>query len=195
MLGSISLLGERARGRRWIVTATALAIGATAAGSALGFVFGAAGSVLPLDATARVELELALVAAAAAVDAVWLPRRAGPIRQVNDQWLAVYRGWVAGSGFGVQLGLAVVTVVTSATTYVFLGSMLLVGSVSAAVLIGFTYGAMRAVGAFFGGVIRTPRDLARADAVLASTDSLARWSVVATSVVWVAAALFLLERS
>ena len=38
-------------------------------------------------------------------------------RQVDEAWLGRYRGWVYGAGFGVQLGLGVVTIVTSATVY------------------------------------------------------------------------------
>jgi len=35
-------------------------------------------------------------------------------RQVDDGWLPRYRGWVYGAGFGLQLGLGVVTIVTTA---------------------------------------------------------------------------------
>ena len=38
-------------------------------------------------------------------------------RQVNERWLDDYRGWVYGIGYGFQLGMGVVTIVTSATTY------------------------------------------------------------------------------
>lgn len=36
-------------------------------------------------------------------------RLPGPARQVDEDWLARYRGWVYGAGFGTQLGLGVVT--------------------------------------------------------------------------------------
>ena len=39
----------------------------------------------------------------------------GRRRQVNEDWMARYRGWAYGAGFGLQLGLGVVTIVTTAS--------------------------------------------------------------------------------
>jgi hypothetical protein len=39
-------------------------------------------------------------------------------RQVNEDWLHSYRGWVYGLGFGFQLGVGVISVVTTVTVYV-----------------------------------------------------------------------------
>jgi hypothetical protein len=181
MLGSISLLGERARGRRWGVTVGWLAIGATAAGAALGAVLGAVGRILPLTSTGAAYALLVVLAMAILVDLLWLPRRVGPLRQVNDQWLLVYRGWVAGVGFGVQLGLAVATVVTSATTYVVLAAMALTGDPARGAAIGVLYGAVRAAGVLPGLAIRTTDDLARADRGLVRSDRAARYATVAAT--------------
>jgi hypothetical protein len=73
-------------------------------------------------------------------------------RQVNEQWLFQYRGWYYGLGFGFQLGLGVVTIVTTSAVY-----LTLLFALSSASPVG---GAM--VGVAFG--------LARAGTVLASAD-------------------------
>lgn len=73
-------------------------------------------------------------------------------RQVSDEWQARYRGWVYGSGFGLQLGIGVATTVTTPVVY---------GAVALLVLLGATgeLGAAQLGGAAFG--------LARAGPVLA----------------------------
>lgn len=48
-------------------------------------------------------------------------------RQVDEAWLGLYHGWVTGVGFGYQLGLGVVTISTSATTYAVLLLAVLAG--------------------------------------------------------------------
>ena len=66
------------------------------------------------------DVRVALLAAAAVAAAGWeLTHRAVPSwhRQVNEDWLADFRGWVYGAGFGVQLGTGVVTIVTTAAVY------------------------------------------------------------------------------
>jgi hypothetical protein len=65
-------------------------------------------------------------------------------RQVNEDWLTQYRGWVYGAGYGFQLGVGIVTIVTTAAVYLTLAGELLVGSVAGGALIGLTFGAMRA---------------------------------------------------
>jgi hypothetical protein len=63
---------------------------------------------------------------------------------VNEDWLNRYRGWVYGAGFGIQLGVGVATVVTTATVYLILVGELLAGSAVAGALIGATFGMVRA---------------------------------------------------
>src|SRR5436190_18791105 len=114
MLGSITPLGERSRGRRWGITVTAFALAAGAAGAALGAALGAAGGLVDVSATPRTALLGLAVAAAVVVDVVPGVRAPGPRRQVNEAWLHRYRGWVYGAGFGLQLGLGVTTIVSTA---------------------------------------------------------------------------------
>ena len=78
-------------------------------------------------------------------------------RQVNEDWLTEYRGWVYGVGFGAQLGLGVVTIVTTASVYLTWAARSLVASpASRARLLGAAFGLARAVPVLAGGRVRTP---------------------------------------
>jgi hypothetical protein len=141
MLASITPLGERSRGFVWWHTAAAFAIGAIGAGAVFGAVLGALGSLV-LDRP-RAGLVLAIVALTVAVDVVGLRPPSGR-RQVNEDWLGRYRGWVYGIGFGGQLGVGVATVVTTAATYAAVALAFASGSAALGALIGGTYGLVRA---------------------------------------------------
>ena len=178
MLGSITPLGERGRGRRWGVTAGAYVTGSAVGGALAGAVAGALGWVLRAVAPARPDLlwiAAAAVLAAAAVDGAVATRRVpssvlpGPRRQVNEEWLGRYRGWVTGVGFGVQLGLGVATIVTTAAVYALLIVAALSGSPAIGALIGATFGTARAVPVLAAGGVRT------SEAVLRVDERLRRW--------------------
>jgi hypothetical protein len=139
MLTSISPLGERARGNRWATTVTAYVVGSALGGLTMGAVLGAVGSLVDAPLLAA-----ALVCAAAAVLDL-LHRRPSLRRQVDEDWLTRYRGWVYGAAFGYQLGLGVVTIVTSAATYAALALALLSGSAAAGAAIGGCFGLVRAL--------------------------------------------------
>jgi len=159
MLASITPLGERGRQSHWTVTVTAFALGATAAAAAAGALLGALGTLLPhgLSGHARVAVIAVALLAALALD---LGGRAvpGPRRQVDERWLNRYRGWVYGLGYGSQLGLGVVTVITSAATYVTLLCALLAGPGAGALVVG-VYGALRGLTPLLAARVRTPGQL------------------------------------
>jgi hypothetical protein len=139
MLTSISPLGERARGNRWTVTVTLYVVASVLGGLTIGGLLGFAGSFLSASAW----VAAAVCAAAGVLDAV---RRLPTVRrQVDEDWLTRYRGWVYGVGFGYQLGLGVVTIVTSAATYAMLGLCLLSGSTASGLAIGGCFGLVRAL--------------------------------------------------
>ena len=144
MLSSIHPLGERSKGNRYGVTATAHIVGAALGGALLGVVAGlvALGLGHALGPRPREAVLLAVVVVAAALE---LAGRRPPSwrRQVNEVWLTTYRGWVYGGGFGVQLGAALVTIVTSPLTYVMVAAAALVGSFPAAVVVAVTFGLAR----------------------------------------------------
>jgi MFS family permease len=149
MLSSISPLGERARASRWWVTTAAYLLGSLAGGLALGLLAGSLGSLLP--AAWRGSAPALGLAAALLLLGLWLDLRSGGHgvpswrRQVDEQWLGRYRGWVYGVGFGAQLGFGLVTIITSSTTYAVVVLALLSGSPTAGLLIGGVFGLVRAL--------------------------------------------------
>lgn len=167
MLTSISPLGERARGNRWTVTVAWLVLGAAAGGGAVGAVLGTLGQGLALLGGDMIGLDgrapLAVLAAACAAAAVWdfaglrIPGR----RQVNEDWLVAYRPWVYGSGFGLQLGAAVATVVNTAVVPLFMLAAVLSGGAGAGMAIGAVFGAVRGASLLMARRVRTTDDLRR----------------------------------
>lgn len=148
MLSSISPLGERARGSRWWVTTTAYLLGSLAGGLALGGAAGLVGQVLP-TAVRTSRWSLGVLAVLCLVGLLVDLRRAPSVpswhRQVDEQWLTAYRGWVYGLGFGVQLGFGLVTIITSTSTYAVVLLAALSGQVGAGLAIGGTFGLVRAL--------------------------------------------------
>ena len=148
MLSSISPLGERARHSRWWLTTTAYLLGSLAGGLAVGGLASLLGALLP-TAVRTSRWALAVVAAVLLVGLVvdLRNRRSVPSwrRQVDEQWLTRYRGWVYGIGFGAQLGFGLVTIVTSTTTYAAVLLAALTGHLGAGLAIGATFGVVRAL--------------------------------------------------
>lgn len=142
MLGSLTPLGERSRGSNWAVTVGFYSAGAIAGGIILGGALGLLGSQLsPLASlpTAVTELSFGLLL----LLGLGLDRRLFGLRlptlkrQVDEHWMYRYRGWVYGGGFGLQLGLSVVTIVNSSAIYAALVAALLTASpLYGAIIIG-----------------------------------------------------------
>ena len=167
MLTSITPLGERARGNRWPLTVAAYLSGSVLGGATTGAVLGLLGSVVAGALPVRVALALAAVACALAAAVDLSGRRVpGGSRQVDEDWLVRYRGWVYGLGFGYQLGLGVVTIVTSAITYVVLLMEVLVAFPLSGALIGAVFGLVRGLPVLGLAAADTPAHLHRAAARL-----------------------------
>jgi hypothetical protein len=149
MLASISPLGERARSSRWGVTVTAYVLGSVLGGAAVGVVAAALGSLLP--SSWRGSATAGLLVATLLLGGLLLDERAGGLhlptcrRQVDEAWLGRYRGWVYGAGFGLQLGLGVVTTVASATVYATVLLCALSGSPPLGLALGTLFGLVRAL--------------------------------------------------
>ena len=141
MLTSITPLGQRGRGRSAPVTAAAYAVGSLLSATALGALLGLGGSLLPLR---HPGLLLAVGCAAAAVLEAAGRRPPSWRRQVDERWLSTYRSWVTGLGYGGQLGLGVVTIVSSAATYAALLAELLLAAPGPSALVGAVFGLSRA---------------------------------------------------
>ena len=147
MLTSITPLGEWGRRRRWSLTTAWYLLGSTAGGAAVGVLAGAfALAVSTFSAGSRALLVIGALAclAAALTDARGLLPPSWR-RQVDEDWLQRYRGWVVGGGFGIQLGFGLVTIVSSASVYAALALAVLTGSFWGAVAIGTTFGLVRAL--------------------------------------------------
>jgi hypothetical protein len=187
MMGSITPLGQRARGSRFWPTATAYIVSSASAGLLVGVVLGVVGSPLAhtLSWTARIEIlatgTLVGLAADVRLGGLRLPT---VHRQVNEEWMLRYRGPVFGAGFGFQLGLGFVTIVSTSAIYATMLAELLVGDVVTAALIGITFGAVRALPILAVAGVREPRQLGRVQVVLA------RWGTpVRRAVLWGESAL------
>ncbi len=161
MLASITPLGERSRGFSWGLTASAFAAGAVGAGALGGAAGGALGSLAP-SGSWRAGVAAGVIAVAVAVDATtlrrWLPTTR---RQVNEDWMRRYRGWVYGLAFGAQLGAGVVTIVTSAAVYAMVLGTLLCGSIGAGAVVGAAFGAVRALSVLPARSATDPAGLSR----------------------------------
>jgi hypothetical protein len=158
MLASINPLGERGRNQRYAVTVAAYVGASTAAGALLGGALGAAGA--PLAGRPALVALGALAAAGLAFDTGVVARRVpGPRRQVDENWLATYRGWVYGAGFGAQLGVAFATIVTASATWVAFACALLAGSPAAGATVGAVFGLARALPILATARVRDPEVL------------------------------------
>lgn len=165
MLSSITPLGERGRNNRWWLTTAAYAIGSVLGGASIGGLCGAVGwlAAAPFGGAGSLPAAVPLaVLAAVGVLGALADLGTGRLRvpsiqrQVNENWIGTYRGWVYGIGFGYQLGLGVATIVTSAITWVALTAAVLTGSVLGGVIVGGTFGLARAAPLLLAARVRHP---------------------------------------
>lgn len=168
MLSSIHPLGERGRRNRFGTTAAAFAVGSVLGGSVIGGLVGTLGVVLPLSTDAR-QVLLVLAAMVALVFDVTGRSLPSLQRQVNEDWLVAYRGWVYGLGFGFQLGAGVLTYITAAAVVLWMGSMIAVNSVPLAIVIGATFGLARGLSLLAARRVTSPDRLRRLFRQLHST--------------------------
>jgi hypothetical protein len=181
MLGSITPLGQRGRMAEWSWTAGFYVAGSVAGGLVAGATAGALGAAIePFGRGAALVVVAAAALAAAAVDAVLRGRPLpGPSRQVNEEWLHRYRRWVYGGGFGIQLGLGVATVVTTAGVYAVLVIAAATGSVALGAVVGAAFGLARALPVILAGRVRSTDALMQMDAGLRRLQPLAVRSAAA----------------
>jgi hypothetical protein len=167
MLASITPLGERGRGRNWNATVAFYVLGTVLGGATRGAALGTLGALIPSSlqpSPAAVALVLAaLLMLAAAIEAGWLPVRIPSVaRQVNEDWLDRYRGWVIGFGFGYQLGFAAVVYITTASLWVVFIAEFLTFSPVGGMALGALFGLIRSVPIFATRRVRSPQELRRA---------------------------------
>ncbi len=180
MLSSIHPLGEEGRGNRYRVTASAFIIGSTIGGALTGLVIGVVGvssaevaslvggwlseEWTPVSASLARLLVLGVVLTLLALMKALGRPLPGLARQVNENWLVEFRGWVYGVGFGLQLGAGVTTYVRSAAVVAWLVAIAVVGSfggwsVALAMAIGVVFGLVRGLSILLTRDVRSPEQL------------------------------------
>lgn len=160
MLSSIHPLGEAGRGQRWWLTVSAHIVGSALGGGLVGALLGAAGRLVAwagVGLVARLTLVAVVAVMALVVDGRGWPRWLWrPHRQVDEDWLSRYRGWVYGGGFGFQLGMGISTIVTAATLYVLGALAFAVADVGSAAMLGLAFGLARGATVLAGWRIDAP---------------------------------------
>jgi hypothetical protein len=183
MLASIHPLGERVRRNRWWLTAAAHVAASALAGALAGAALGGVAQ-LTLDRLLRGAPGLVLVIAVCGLAAVvdgsgrqppWPVRR-----QVDDGWMARYRGWVYGAGFGCQLGLGIVTIVTTAAVPAVWVLALLTASPLAGAAVGLAFGLSRGLPVLATAGVDTPGRLWSFQRRFQAGEAAARWATVAS---------------
>lgn len=163
MMSTITPLAERARGRRYGLTALWFILGATLGGLVTGSVaalFSVAVANTSATAAGLAALGALAALAAGAVDlGVLGPPPPHLRRQVNEQWLEQFRSWVYGAGFGLQIGSGFMTYIMTAAVYLVVVLAALLGSPGGALLIGGLFGFVRGSAILLTARARTPRDL------------------------------------
>ncbi len=163
MLSQLTPVGEASRGYRYRTTATWFVVGAVVGGATLGAVMAAlAAAVASVGPSPTVLLGVVagLATLGAVVDAGILGV-APPFfkRQVNEYWLARYRAWVYGSGFGWQIGAGVTTYIMTAAVFLTVALGALTGGPWAASAIGVFFGLVRGLAVLLTARRRTTAEL------------------------------------
>ncbi|MFG0265699.1 MAG: hypothetical protein ACF8AM_11210 [Rhodopirellula sp. JB055] len=95
---------------------------------------------------------------AAGLDLVKL-RPPGPHRQVNEDWIGAFRGWVYGGAFGAQLGAGAATYVVTWLVWALAVSAVAVGDPLGGAIVGAAFGVGRSVFPLAAGWIDRPSRL------------------------------------
>ncbi len=196
MLSSITPLGERGRNNRFWVTSTIYILATVLGGMLTGAAAGGLGAlfrILVEPSQVVVGIAVVILCAAGIVFDLHLFGAQLPSwhRQVNEDWLTIYRGWVYAAGFGLQLGMAFMTIVPSAAIYLTFLLAFLSGYLVNGVIIGATFGLARGVMLLTASRISDPQSLRLFHRRLQETGRYAHGASVGVQVALGAAALFL----
>jgi len=187
MLTSINPLGETGRKQSWAVTVFSYVAGTVLGGSVIGLALGSIGLFVP-DKPWTLWLLAGLLILGGVVDASrWSPP--GIHRQVDENWLSKYRGWVYGFGFGVQLGTGMATIVTTAAIYSMMGMLVLVGDPVLGLSVGATFGLARSLPVL---LVARASTFGRLSEVMARLEEWRPWSRRVPAIAQVALAVILI---
>jgi hypothetical protein len=159
MLSQITPIAERGRGHRFGPTAAWFVVGAVLGGLTLGVaaaIAAAATHAVGLGATAALLLIVGAAFLTAALDSrVFAVAPPFVRRQVNEDWLANYRPWVYGGGFGWQIGVGVSTYVMTAAVFLMIAIGALSANPATAIAIGLAFGLVRGLAVLLGLPLRS----------------------------------------
>jgi hypothetical protein len=165
MMSSINPMSEQARGQRFGLTVTCYVVGAVVGAAAPALVAAAgAAAVAGLDPSAGV---IAAVAVGAALVGALSDSRLVPWhlpvhpRQVDEDWLTRYRGWVYGFGFGVQIGAGFATYIMTAGVYLMVVLAALTGAPLVAAATVLLFGLVRGLSILPSVTYRSFDDMTR----------------------------------
>jgi hypothetical protein len=162
MLGSITPLAQRGGHSRYLETLLALIVGSVIGAVIVGWILGTLGHLVfgGGPSTVRWVAIGVILLVAGSLDLGLLSSSVPTYRrQVNENWLVAYRGWVTGLGFGIQLGTGVATIVSTAGVYALLAIEFLGASAAGGAAIGFAYGLARGLISLGSSRVRTAADL------------------------------------
>lgn len=185
MLSSLTPFGERARGHRYAATAAWYVAGAVAGGLTLGVGSAVAATAVHASGLIRRPGAIAAILALAAVTAAAVDAGALGVelplvrRQVDDRWIARYRPWAYGAGFGWQIGVGLATYVMTAGVFLVPSLGALGGRPVTALIICGSFGLVRGLSVLLTARARTPDRLRQLHAGFEAAGPAARWAVVA----------------
>src|SRR5262245_59792536 len=163
MLSTLVPLAERGRGNRWSVTAGWFVAGAVLGGLTLGLLMAPVAALVAIvdpSATTVASITAVAVLLALASDERFLGfRLPSHTRQVNEDWLAIYRPWVYAGGFGWQIGVGVARFTVTAGLFVMVVAATLTGDPWIAVSVAGLFGLVRGLMVFLGARLDSPTRL------------------------------------
>jgi hypothetical protein len=163
MLSTLVPLAERGRGNRWAVTAAWFVAGAVLGGLTLGLLMAplaALVAVVDPSVTAVASITAVACLLALASDERFLGfRLPSHTRQVNEDWLAMYRPWVYAGGFGWQIGVGVATFTVTAGLFTMVVAAVLTGDAQIALGVAATFGVVRGLMVLLGARLDSPARL------------------------------------
>jgi hypothetical protein len=152
VLSTITPIAERRRGHRYSCTAAWYVAGALLGGLSLGSVsavlaVGVRTSGLPSSARAAA-LGVVLLVVAASDSPTVRGSLPGHRRQVNEDWLDLYRPWVYGIGYGWQIGVGLATYIRTAAVYAVVVGAATSASPAFALAVGAGFGLLRGLAVY-----------------------------------------------
>jgi hypothetical protein len=165
MLGSLNPLVQRVRNGRWWTTTVLYVGGAVIGGMLAGTISGAMGATLrTITGEPNGKVAIAILAASGVFGALidlgpLRLRLPTTLRQVDETWRYHYRNWVYAAGYGFQLGLGIMTIVTTASVYATLGAAFLTGSWQLGGLLGAWFGLARSLSIFSVARVKSSEQL------------------------------------